>query len=262
MDLLIGGILPIAALTLFFCGAVLRIAAWLRRPVPYQLTLFPLPEGRSGRVAAASGEFLLFGALYRKNRLLWLWAWLFHFSLAMILAGHVLGIYFLRGQFTLLGATPEMSALFSRAAGAVAGTVMVVSLTALFCRRLLDREVRKLSEPLSWFNLLLLLAIASSGAGMYLPGWHADLPAVRDWLAGLLTLAPGPLPPNPLFMIHVSLVSLLLIYFPFSQLMHAAGALVNRAMLMEPAPSFPTPANKRRRSPFAGRHDTGEEPHR
>ncbi len=259
MEQLFYGILPLAAVTLFFCASVLRIAVWLRRPVPYQLTLFPVPAGGRKKLALAAGELFLFRTLFRENRLLWFLAWLFHLSLAMILAGHVLGISFLRGHFTALGASLETSALISRTLGGVAGAVMVSSLVALFCRRLLDRELRRLSEPLAWFDLLLLLSVASSGLGMYLPGFHPDLPAVRSWIASLFRFDPVPLPPNPLFTLHLSLAGFLLAYFPFSQLMHAAGALVNRAMLMEAAPTFPTPKDKRPRSSFAEKRGHGEE---
>jgi nitrate reductase gamma subunit len=256
------GILPLAPLVLFLSGIVVRVAAWLRKPVPYHLTLFPVPLEKREKLAMATKELLLFRTLFRENRLLWLLAWLFHLSLAMILAGHVLGISLLRSQFTVLGASPETSELLSRTVGAAAGTVMVASLMALFCRRLLDRELRRLSEPLAWFDLLLLLSISLSGLGMYHPAFHADLPAVRSWLAGLFLFNPVPFPHNPLFTIHLALVGFLLVYFPFSQLMHAAGALVIRAMLMEAAPSFPTPAGKRPRSPFAGTRTTREESRR
>ena len=251
MELLFAGVFPYIACAVFICGSALRIAGWLRKPVPFQLTLFPEPEGNVGKIEALAREFLFYRTLYRENRLLWLWVWLFHLSLAMILAGHLLGIYFLRGQFTLIGVAPETSILCSKILGAVMGTVMSVSLSALLCRRLFNPETRKLSESLAWFDLLLLFTIALSGLCMYLPGYLADLPAVRAYMEGLCTLRPGPLPANPLFKIHFSLVNLLLLYFPFSQLMHSAGFFVNRAMLLEAAPVFPTPAGKRLRSRFA-----------
>lgn len=262
MEQLFYGILPPAALALFFCGSVLRVAAWLRRPVPYHLTLFPVPPEGKEKLVATTTELFLFRTLFRENRPLWLPAWLLHLSLGLILAGHVLGISLLRGQFTALGASVETSGLISRTLGAVTGTVLALSLLALLGRRLLDRELRRLSEPLAWFDLTLLLSIALSGMGMHLPAFHADLPAVRAWLAGIFSLDPAPFPRNQLLTIHLSLAGFLLAYFPFSQLMHSAGALVNRAMLMEAAPSFPTPENRRLRSPFGERGATGEESRR
>ncbi|NVN93436.1 MAG: respiratory nitrate reductase subunit gamma [Desulfuromonadales bacterium] len=251
MEQFFGGILPLSAFAVFICGTSLRIAAWLRRPVPFQLTLFPEPRGKAGKLAAVAGEFLFCGTLFRENRLLWLWVWLFHVSLAMILAGHLLGISFLRGQFTLIGATPETSSLLSTYLGAAMGMFMIISLTALLCRRFFTPDVRKLTEPLAWVDLLLLLTVALSGLAMYLPGYHTDLPSVRAYMAGLLTLRPGPLPTSPLFKIHFSLVNLLLLYYPFSQLLHGAGFFVNRAMQLEAAPIFPTPPGKPTRSRFA-----------
>jgi nitrate reductase gamma subunit len=252
MELLFGGILPYVAFAVFIGGTALRITTWLKKPVPFQLTLFPEPDGKVGKVAAVTREFLFFRTLYRESRLLWLWAWLFHFSLAMVIAGHMSGIYFLRSQFTLIGAAPETSILLSTVLGAVMGTIMIVSLSALLCRRLFSQELRKLSESLAWFDLLLLLAVALSGLGMYLPGYHADLPLVRTYMEGVFTLRPAPLPLLPIFVIHFSLVNFLLLYFPFSQLMHFAGFFANRAMLVEASPIFPTPAGKRLRSQFAG----------
>lgn len=244
-------LLSYSAVAVFICGTGLRIAAWLRRPVPFQLTLFPEPQGMTGKIAAVAGEFLLCGTLYREKRLLWLWVWLFHGSLAMVLTGHLLGIRFLRGQFTLMGATPETSVLLSTSLGLAMGLVMLLTLMALLCRRLFNPQLQKLTEALAWCDLTLLLAITLSGLAMYLPGQHADLPLVRAYLAGLLTLNPVPLPAHSLFTIHLVLVNLLLLYFPFSQLLHCAGFFVNRAMQLEAAPRFPSPPGKRPRSSYA-----------
>ncbi len=262
MEPWIHALLPLAPPLLFLCGCTLRVMNWIRRPVPYQLTLFPVPVEGKRRATLAAKELLLFGSLFRENRPLWFPAWLLHLSLLLILGGHILGISLLRGQFVLLGASLETSATISRTLGALAGAVMAVSLAVLLCRRLLDRELRRLTEPAAWFDLLLLLSLASSGLGMYLPGFHADLPVVRNWLASLFLFAPAPLPPNPLLRLHLWLAALLLLYFPFSQLMHAAGALVNRTMLMEAPPTFPTPENRRIRSTFAETGATSKESRR
>jgi len=251
MELLIGGIFPSIALMVFICGTALRIITWLRVPVPFQLTLFPEQKGTTGKTAAVAGEFLFFRTLYRENRLLWLWVWLFHLSLALILIGHVLGIHFLRRQFTLIGAEPDTSIRLSTALGSLMGAVIVISLGALLCRRLFNGELRKLSEPLAWFDLLLLLAVAVSGLCMYLPGYHVELPLVRTYMESLFIFRPTPLPPFTLFKIHFLLVNFLFLYFPFSQLIHSAGFFVNRAMLVETSPIFPSPAKKRLRSRFA-----------
>lgn len=251
MELFYSGICTYVAFAVFLSGGVLRIASWLGKPVPFHLTLFPAPAGRTATLSAVGRELFFFPGLFRENRALWFAVWPFHFSLALILAGHILGISCLRGQFCLFGATEQTSILLSKILGSVAGIILVGSLCALALRRLADPDLRRLTPALAWFDLLLLLAIVLSGFGMYLPSFHADLPAVRAYIGGLLTLRPGPFPSNPLFAIHLTLVNLLLLYFPFSQLMHAAGFFVNRAMLAEAPPHFPTPPGARNRSRFA-----------
>ena len=46
---------------------------------------------------------------YLEDKLLWISVWLFHISLALILVGHVLGICFIRGQFTFIGLSSASS---------------------------------------------------------------------------------------------------------------------------------------------------------
>jgi nitrate reductase gamma subunit len=48
-------------------------------------------------------------------------------------------------------------------------------------------------------------------------------------MLGLLTLNPVPPPLHPLFLIHYLLVLALLLYFPFSKLLHAGGIFFSPA---------------------------------
>jgi nitrate reductase gamma subunit len=61
-----------------------------------------------------------------------------------------------------------------------------------------------------------------------------------------------PIPTEWVFVVHFTIVNLFLIYFPFSKMLHFAGYLVNRAMLVEAPPVYPTPTGTALRSPFAG----------
>jgi nitrate reductase gamma subunit len=253
MGIILGMALPYVAFGVFVVGTLLRIVGWMRIPVPFHLTLFPVPEDKAGSVRELVLEFVLCRSIYREDRLLWLWVWLFHVSLLMIVCGHVLGIYFLRQQFTLVGLSSETSQTLSVLLGGVAGAMMTLSLGALLCRRLFRREVRGLSEPDHYFELILLLAISVTGIAMYLPGLHAELPEVRAYMAGLLLLDPVPLPRSSPFFVHFLLVNLLMLYFPFSRLLHSAGFFVNRAMLAEAPPVYPTPDRSRPRSDFSSR---------
>jgi nitrate reductase gamma subunit len=248
----VGQVLPYIAGAIFLIGVIYRVAGWLKVPVPFQLTLFPAPTSGAGRVAAVGTEMLFFKSLYNNDKNLWLWAWLLHVSLAMVIIGHIVGIYFLMNQFTLIGLSAPSSQAMSAFFGTVFGITLMVSLIVLFYRRLVNPEVKKLSDPADYIDLLFVLVIAITGNHMRLPGVHVDLPAVKAYIGSLLALSPMPIPDSGVFIAHFTAVMLFMIYFPFSKMLHFAGFLVNRTMLTEAAPVYPTPAGTPLRSPFAG----------
>ena len=238
----IGQVLPYMAVGVFVAGLVWRVLSWMKTPVPFALTMFPAPATPGGRVMKVAGQLGLFTGLYKGERMLWLWAWLMHAALALVLIGHVVGIYFLTHQFTLIGMSPQASTLLSETLGTVSGLVLLAALVALFYRRIAVPEVKRLSDPADYFDLLLILSVVITGMHMRLPSVHVDLPAIRTYLGGLITFQPVPIPENFIFIAHFFLVNILLIYFPFSKLVHLAGAVVNRAMLVQAPPVYPTPA--------------------
>ena len=241
MLLLFGVILPYLAAAVFLVGIAWRTLSWLRRPVLYPLTLVETADCPVCRAASVAGELVLFRSLLRSDRRLWFWAWAMHASLALILGGHVVGIAALTHQFTWLGTSPQTSERTSLVSGVLLGLVLVASLLALLDRRLTVPEVKRLSRPAEYFDLGLLLAVALTGLAMRAGMTHADLAAIRGYLGGLLSLRPSLPPVLPLFLVHFGLFNALLLYFPFSKLVHLTGALVSRALLVQPAPTYPTP---------------------
>ena len=195
-------------------------------------------------------ELSCFASLYRSDRTLWLAAWLMHFALALIVVGHLVGIGFLGRQFTWLGISPAASTLLSHVLGTIAGLLLTAALLGLFFRRAIVAEVKTISDPVDYFDLLLLLAVAVTGLGMRLPAAAVDLVQVRAYVAGLLVFQPPPLPGGWMFVSHFTLVNLLLLHFPFSKLVHATGAIVNRALLVQSPPRYPTPSGVALSVPF------------
>jgi nitrate reductase gamma subunit len=218
MSLLFGSILPYVACAVFLLVLARRTGGWLRRPVPFPLTLVQGRATAGGQAAAATRELLLFAALFRADRRLWLAAWTMHAVLALILVGHVVGIACLGQQFVWLGVTPQTSTVLSHAIGTGAGLVLALCLIGLTWRRGATAELRRLSGVDDYALLLLLLAISATGMALRALAAPADLAAVRTYLAGLLTLHPTALPTLPLFAVHFTLVNLLLLWFPFSKL--------------------------------------------
>jgi len=96
----------------------------------------------------------------------------------------------------------------------------------LFGRRLALPRSLYISNLPDYFALALLAAIA--GTGLLMTYWvRVDLVEVKAFMLGLLTLNPIAPPSHPLFLLHFSLVLTLLLYFPFSKLLHAGGIFMS-----------------------------------
>ncbi|HAK74805.1 MAG TPA: nitrate reductase, partial [Sporomusaceae bacterium] len=115
------------------------------------------------------------------------------------------------------------------------------ALVVLFYRRVDIPEVKRLSDPADYFELLLLLAIVITGMHMRTVS-EVNLPVIREYLGSLIMLQPLAIPQEPIFMSHFFLVNVLMLYLPFSKLIHMAGFVVNRAMVVEAPPSYPARA--------------------
>jgi nitrate reductase gamma subunit len=106
--------------------------------------------------------------------------------------------------------------------GLWAGYIFGIAAVYLFWRRLALPRTLYVSGLPDYFALVLLGAIA--GTGIMVKYWaHVYLVDVKAFTLGLLTLRPVAPPLHPLFLIHYLLVLGLLLYFPFSKLLHAGG---------------------------------------
>jgi nitrate reductase gamma subunit len=113
--------------------------------------------------------------------------------------------------------------LYMTTAGLLAGVVF------LFGRRLLNRQVRYISLANDYFPLVLIFAIGVTGLLMrhFLRG-GIDIVAIKQLAVGLVTFQPViNTDIGSIFYIHLFLVSALLVYFPFSKLMHLGGVFMS-----------------------------------
>ena len=83
---IVGGVLPYMAILIFLVGMAYRFASWIKAPQPGKMTIFPAPESSSGGVLA---EALFFPRLFKGDRVLWAFSWIFHATLALVFLGHV-----------------------------------------------------------------------------------------------------------------------------------------------------------------------------
>jgi len=107
-----------------------------------------------------------------------------------------------------------------------AGRAFDVALLILIVRRFTNDRFATISLFADYFILLLIILIGLTGLLMkyYV---RTNLVDVKAFILGLVTFSPQPMPDSTLFLIHFLLVLILLVYFPFSKLMHAWGVLVS-----------------------------------
>jgi nitrate reductase gamma subunit len=157
-------------------------------------------------------EVVLFESLFKANKWIWLFGWIFHAALAVVLLRHLR--YFILPVW-------EWVALI-QPFGAYAGLAMVAGLLGLWARRLLVPRIRYISAPSDHLMLALLVGIAVSGLLMKFVD-HTDIVALKSFFLGLMFLDWQPMPADPVLLVHLALVAALMIVFPYSKLLHAPG---------------------------------------
>jgi nitrate reductase gamma subunit len=201
-----------AATAVLVVGVAVKVAAYARTPAPLKIPTTPAPTTTGGVALRLTREVVFFESLFKGSKWTWLFGWMFHAALLLVLLRHVR--YFQEPVWT-----PIVAVQF---AGTYAGFAMVAGLAGLWARRFLVDRVRYISTPSDHLHLALLLAIGLSGLAMRFVA-HTDIVAVKAFMLGLMRLSIEPLPADPLLLVHLTLVALLMIVFPISKLMHAPG---------------------------------------
>jgi nitrate reductase gamma subunit len=211
ISLFVTGLAYFAGLVLVL-GLAAALLRFLRTPAPLPVALTPAPSSEGGAVLRVLGDVTLFPALFKADKWLWAGTIVFHGALFTILFRHMRYFTFPVPQAVLL---LEPVAL-------AAGYIFGLSALYLFWRRLALPRALYISGLPDYFALVLLGGIASTG--ILVSYWlHVNLLEVKAYVLGLLTLHPVAPPQHPLFLVHLTLVLLLMIYFPFSKLLHSGG---------------------------------------
>ena len=201
-----------AATAILVVGVGYKIRVYSRTPAPLKIPTTPAPVTQSGVALRLAREVVFFQSLFKSSKWTWLFGWMFHFALLLVVLRHLR--YFTEPVGSWL--------VFLSPFGVYAGFAMAAGLAGLWLRRALLPPVRYISTPSDHLLLGLLLAIAGSGLALKF-GVHTDVVAVKSFFRGLLTFAWRPLPADPLLWLHLFLVAALMIVFPYSKLLHAPG---------------------------------------
>ena len=200
------------AATVLVIGLIWKIADYTRTPAPLLIPTTPAPTTKSGVALRMLREVALFESLFKSN--LWLWAcgWLFHVGLALELIRHLR--YFTQPVWTWV--------VLLQPFGIYGGMVMLAGLAGLWVRRLFVERIRYISTPSDHLMLVLIIAIALSGLTLKF-FIRTDIVGVKEFFLGLMRFDWQPLPADGLLYVHLTLVAMLMLVFPFSKLLHAPG---------------------------------------
>ena len=208
---LVAALLYLAVLVLAV-GLAGKILRYWRVPAPLKIATTPAPTTSRGVVLRMFREVALFESLFRSNKWIWLFSWMFHAALVLVLLRHLR--YFTEPVWTWV--------VWIQPFGKYAAFAMVIGLAGLWLRRLVLPRMRYISQLSDHLMLALLVAIALSGLALqYLA--RTDIIALKAFSLGLVRFDWQALPDSPVLLAHLAGVAVLLIVLPFSKLLHIPG---------------------------------------
>ncbi|MBQ7738470.1 MAG: sulfate reduction electron transfer complex DsrMKJOP subunit DsrM [Desulfovibrionaceae bacterium] len=255
-----GIVLPYVAVCVFVVGLVRRMIYWAKSPVPFAIPTtggqehsldfikqdkFDCPNTKWGVFVRMVLEVLLFRSLFRNTRAIsfendpvnngprvvyysskWLWffALLFHYCFFLVFLRHFR--FFMEPVPACISFVEAVDGVLQIGSPRffLTGGILLVAILFLLARRIFDQRLRYISLINDYFPLWLLLGIVISG--LYLRYFDkAEIAQVKIFIMGLTHFSPviSNLDLNGIFIVHLTLVSTLLIYFPFSKLVHMPG---------------------------------------
>jgi nitrate reductase gamma subunit len=257
LEFLFGVIIPYAAISFFLIGILYKVIYWARSPVPFKITTtagqqkslgwiksskLESPHSTLGVIGRMLLEVLLFRSLFRNtkaelkkgpklvygsSRYLWLGALLFHWAFLIILLRHFR--YFSEPIPAFVPFLQNLDGFLQIGVPIlyITNVLIVLALTFLFLRRIVDPKLKYFSLASDYFPLLLILSIAVTGILMR-HFTKVDIVSVKELAVGLFSFQPVvPEGIGVMFFIHLFLVCVLIVYFPFSKLVHMAGVFLS-----------------------------------
>ncbi len=205
-------ILFYAATLLLITGVVRKIVIYARTPAPLKIPTTPAPTTKAGVVWRMTKEVTVFQSLFKSNKWIWLFGWMFHVALALVLFRHLR--YFQEPVWTIVALVQPF--------GKYAAFIMLAGLAGLWARRFLVDRVRYITNLSDHLMLALLVAIGLSGLGIKFVS-HTDIVSLKAFVQGLMYFDLQPLPADGFVLVHLGLVITLMVIFPISKLLHVPG---------------------------------------
>jgi nitrate reductase gamma subunit len=232
------------AVAVFIIGFLFRIWKYGRTPDPVRIAQTPAPVSSAGVGGRYVWEVGIFKSLLKGNRVIWISGYIFHLGLLFALVKHYRFFFSYAPLWLDYFTTFEM----------YAGLIMLGGLALLFILRLVVDRTVYISIMNDYLLLILLMGIAFTGYTLK-HFTRTNVTEVKEFVLGIVSFNPQQMPSQAMFIIHISLVFLFLMYFPFSKLMHAGGIFFSPTRNM-----VDNPRDKRTINPWGKKPETIEIP--
>jgi nitrate reductase gamma subunit len=255
---LLAVIVPWVAFVVFVGGIIWRVVDWARSPVPFRIPTtsgqqralpwikpqsLENPHTTLGVLGRMALEVLFFRSLFRNTKTevmpdrekvvhsgtkyLWAAGMAFHWAMLVIVIRH--GRFFAEPIPWFVDLLQSLDGFLQVGVPTfyVTSFLFLAGLAYLLGRRLLEPYVRHISLPADYFALYLLLGVGLSGVAMrHL--YKVDLAQVKAMVGGWFAFeAVVPAGVGGVFFMHLLLVCALLVYIPFSKLLHMPGVFLS-----------------------------------
>ncbi len=260
LQMFFGVILPYIAVLTFLCGVIWRVMKWAKSPVPFRIPTtcgqqqslpwikqnkIDNPSTTLGVIIRMFLEIFLFRSLFRNTKaeikdgdkisyeweiFLWVGALAFHYSFLTVLVRHF-RFFFEKTPF-FVEIIEVLDGFFQIGLPIVllSGFVLLAAVLFLLSRRVLNPQVKYISLAADYFPLLLIAGIAATGLWMRYYE-RVDVTAIKQITLGIVSFNWTSIEVmksvSGTFYLHLFFICTLLIYFPFSKLMHAAGVFLS-----------------------------------
>lgn len=257
LQVFFGIVIPYLAFAIFLLGFIRKVVDWAGSPVPFRITTtcgqqqslpwinqakLDNPSTPGGVIIRMILEILTFRSLFRNIKFkykeggklfyglelfLWLGALAFHYTFLVICIRHLR--FFTEPVPFFVKILEQVDGFFQFGLPVVylSGIVLLAATLYLLLRRMFIPQVNYISLAADYFPLFLIIGIAATGIMMrYFT--KVDVTAVKEFTMGLVTFHPViPKDVGGIFYVHLLFVSVLLMYFPFSKLMHLGGIFMS-----------------------------------
>jgi len=252
-----GIFIPYLAVVIFIAGFLNRVMGWAKSPVPFRIPTtcgqqqsldwikqnkIDNPSTMFGVISRMFLEIVLFRSLFKNTRTeivgdrisykwvvwLWLFAILFHYSFLAVVVRHLR--FFLEPVPFFVSTLEQIDGILQVGLPGVflSGVTLLAGASLLLLRRILIAKINYISKAADYFPLLLIIGIALTGLMMrYFT--KVDVVKVKELTMGLATFHVG-IPEgglSGLFYVHLFFVCILVMYIPFSKLMHMGGVFLS-----------------------------------